>query len=85
MGILECKFSFQHKLVAQHPGHLNRLLHQAIAAGATTHRRLVPLGHGVGDAACQGAGWGLADQVVVKDEQIWAAGQGHIAQKGTFS
>ena len=76
--------AFQQHLIAQHPRLLHGLLHQAIAAGAAAHRGLVPLGHGIGDATGQGAGRGLLHQLVVKHQQIGAAGQGHIPLKGAF-
>ena len=75
---------FKQQLIAQHPRHLHRLLHHPIAAGAAAHRGLVPLGHGIGDAAGQGARWRLAHQVVVKHQQVWAAIQGHITLECSF-
>ena len=70
------------QLVAQHPRHLHCLLDQAIATAGTAHGSLIPLGHGIGNATGQGAAGGAMHQAVVKDQQVGAALQGHVAAEG---
>ena len=73
---------FQQELVAQHPGHLHRLLNQSVVAGATAYGGFVPLGHRIGDATGQGALRGLPNEAVVEHQQVRAARQRHIADEG---
>ena len=83
MGILQGQGTINHQLIPQHTGHLNGLLHQPIAAVATADRCFVPLRQGIGDAAGQGARRSLANQAMVKHQQLRAARQGHITLKGS--
>ena len=84
IGIRHRLLAFEQQLIAQGAGHLHRLLHQAIVAGAAAHRGLIPLGHRIGDAAGQRAGGRLSDQIVVEHQQGWAAVERHIAAEGSL-
>jgi hypothetical protein len=72
----------EQQLVPQYAGHLHGLLDQAIARAATAHGGLIPLGHGIGDAAHQGPGRRLAHQGVVEHQQLGAALQCHVMAEG---
>ena len=83
LRIVDGFFGIQQQLISQHPGHLNGLLDDPIVTGATAHRGFVPLGDGISDATCQSASRSLANQVVVKDQEIRAAAKSHIPLEGT--
>lgn len=53
VAVLHGVGAINQQLIAQHPGHLNSLLNQAVTAVPTAHRSFVPLGEGVRDSTGQ--------------------------------
>ena len=83
LRIVDGFFGIQQQLIPQHPGHLHRLLDDSIVTRAAADRGFVPLGDGISDATRQGASRCLANQVVVKDQEIRAAAESHIPLEGS--
>ena len=81
VGVAHRQGTVDQQLIPKHPSHLNRLLHQAIAAVSAAHGSLVPLGQCISDSTGKGARWGLAHQSVIKHQQIGAAIEGDIPLK----
>ena len=83
-GIIKSLGTVDQQLIPQHPGHLHRLLHQAIGAVAAADGGLVPLGQSICDTTGQRAGRGLTHEGVVKHQKVRTTVQDHILLKGTL-
>ena len=60
------------------------MLHKPILTAGTAHRRLVPLGQGIGDPTGKGSRGSLPDQGVIEHQQIRTTRQHDIRLEGTL-